>query len=97
MKTLNGGKNPLDMINRDNNSSDSGIDEDEEYHDSLEDIETVFRPEETVDSSMGTSSASANELDPWEYWDPTSDSYKCKRSGRNASQRCRKKKFRANP
>ena len=29
-----------------------------------------------LDSSMGTSSALASELDPWEYWDPVSDSYK---------------------
>ena len=48
VKTLNDGKNLLDMISRDNNASDSGIDEDEEYHDSLEDIETAFRSEESV-------------------------------------------------
>ena len=48
MKTLNDGKNLLDMTSRDNNSSNSGIDEDEEYHNSLEDIETAFRSEESV-------------------------------------------------
>ena len=26
-------------------------------------------------------------MDSWEYWDPKSDSYKCKRSGKNASNK----------
>ena len=37
-------KNP-NTGDRDNNASDSGIDEDEEYHDSLENIETVIESE----------------------------------------------------
>ena len=140
------------MTGRDNNASDSGIDEDEEYHDYLEDIETAFGSEESIpgaanitdtmvaapaneqispendeywdavndtykkkkndneipnvgageedtnevqelDSSMGTSSALASELDPWEYWDPISDSYKKKNPSISTSNRNKERGF----
>ena len=134
------------MTGRDNNASDSGIDEDEEYHDSLEDIETTLGPEESIpeatnntnttiaapankqispgngehwdplidtykkkknnnrvpneiveeedtheehefDLGMETSSALGGNLDPWEYLDPVSDSYKRKKSSKNISDK----------
>ena len=132
----------IDMLGKENSTLDSGIDEDEEYHDSLEDIETTFGSEESIpeaannmdttvaapandrfslrsdeywdpvdntykrkknndknlnegveeedkheehefDLGIGTSSALAGELDPWEYWDPISDSYKRKNPSKN--------------
>ena len=135
-----------DMIGIDNNASDSGIDEDEEYHDSLEDIGTTLGSEDSIseaansvnvpiaapannqispgdgeywdpvidtykkkknsnrvpnengeeedtheehkfDLGIETSPALGGDSDPLEYWDPTSDSYKRKRSNRNASDK----------
>ena len=36
-----------------------------------------------IDSSVEISSALGGNPDPWEYWDPISDSYKSKKSGKN--------------
>ena len=75
---------------RDNNASDSGIDEDEEYHDSLENIETVIEsegsflevPNDTIDLIEIIAAPASNLISPGdgEYWDPVSDTYRSKRT-----------------
>ena len=86
-------KNALKSSNTggiDNNASDSGIDEDEEYHDSLENIETVIEsegsfsevPNDTIDLNEIIAAPASNLNSPGdgEYWDPVLDTYRSKRT-----------------
>ena len=48
--------------------------------------------EQERDSSMRISSALANELDSWEYWDPISDSYKQKNPSKGSLKETKEEK-----
>ena len=89
-----------DMIGIDNNASDSGIDEDEEYHDSLEDIGTTFGSEDSIPEAANSvnitiAAPANNQITPGngEYWDPVNDTYKKKKNNNKSRMRLLKKKI----
>ena len=76
-------------------NDDSGIDEDEEYHDSLENIETAFRPGESApevsdDKSTTIALPATEQILPVndEYWDTVDNTYKKKKNGDEIWPKC---------